>query len=593
MKKVVLIEPQSQEDHVYKNVQMPRLGLPLMGAALKAAGYRVELYYGTGASLPWPAIVSADFVGISTTTATSSEAYRMAGYLRSRGLPVIIGGIHAHFLPDEALGHADYVVRGEADLIIVPLIRALEEGRLPRDLPGVSFWDGREAVHNPCSAEPVEMDQLPLPDFSLFQGKKHFRTIPVMTSRGCPYNCSFCSVTLMFGRRYRFRDTESVLNELAEYKGRSVFFCDDNFTANAARSRELFQGMIDRQTGLKGWGAQMRVEASRDPEMLELMRRSGGNMAFVGLESINPETLAALNKQQSLADVSECVSRFHEYGIRVHGMFVFGGEGDTVQTIRDTVDFALDCRIDSVQFLILTPLPGTPLFDQLESEGRLLTREWELYDGHHAVFQPNRLSPEELQRETIAAFKRFYSLRNIFGNVFHTGWSTSLYRSLGWWLTRHFERKNRWYDRALERLQGCDPGPVALLFKRIDAAREKKEAAVEKAAPLQVYLIEKKGVLHLRLQGLISSLNLRELIRTVRSYLPDRCLHLVINVEGLRFASSRAAASFSRFLERLGERTRRLQVVIPGDMDPEQQKKLSGGKERSRLPRFELVLNKR
>jgi radical SAM superfamily enzyme YgiQ (UPF0313 family) len=186
MKKVVLIEPQSQEDHVYKNVQMPRLGLPLMGAALKAAGYRVELYYGTGASLPWPAIVSADFVGISTTTATSSEAYRMAGYLRSRGLPVIIGGIHAHFLPDEALGHADYVVRGEADLIIVPLIRALEEGRLPRDLPGVSFWDGREAVHNPCSAEPVEMDQLPLPDFSLFQGKKHFRTIPVMTSRGCP-----------------------------------------------------------------------------------------------------------------------------------------------------------------------------------------------------------------------------------------------------------------------------------------------------------------------------------------------------------------------------------------------------------------------
>ena len=201
----------------------------------------------------------------------------------------------------------------------------------------------------------------------------------------------------MFGRRYRFRSTESVLNELAAYRGRSVFFCDDNFTANSARSKELFQGMIDCKSGLKGWGAQVRVEASRDPEMLELMRRSGGDMVYVGLESINPVTLAALNKQQSVADVSECVRRFHEYGIRVHGMFVFGGEGDTVQTIRDTVDFALDSRIDSVQFLILTPLPGTPLFRQLEAEGRLLTRQWDLYDGHHAVFQPSQISPDQLQ----------------------------------------------------------------------------------------------------------------------------------------------------------------------------------------------------
>ena len=189
--------------------------------------------------------------------------------------------------------------------------------------------------------------------------------------------------------------------------------------------------MIDSKSGLKGWGAQVRVEASRDPEMLELMRRSGGDMVYVGLESINPDTLAAFNKQQSVEDVGECVRRFHEYGIRVHGMFVFGGEGDTVQTIRDTVDFALDSRIDSVQFLTLTPLPGTPLFQQLEAEGRLLTRQWDLYDGHHAVFQPAQMSPDQLQSETITAFKRFYAFRNIFKNVFVTGWETSFYRSVG------------------------------------------------------------------------------------------------------------------------------------------------------------------
>jgi len=589
VKKVVLIEPQSKEDHVYKTVRMPRLGLPLLGAQLKAAGYQVKLYLGTGASLPWSRIVEADLVGISTTTATSNEAYRIAGYLRSRGLPVIIGGIHAHFMPDEALRYADYVVRGEADLTFLPLVQTLDKGGLPWEIPGVSFWDGHEAVHNPGCTEEIEMDQLPLPDFSLFEGQRPFRTIPVMTSRGCPYNCTFCSVTLMFGQRYRFRSTGNVLKELAAYQGRSVFFCDDNFTANPARSKELFQGILDHEIKLRGWGAQVRVEASRDAEMLELMRRSGGNMAYVGLESINPATLAAFNKQQSVDDVKECVRRFHEHGIRVHGMFVFGGEGDTAQTIRDTVDFALEARIDSVQFLMLTPLPGTPLFSQLEAEGRLLTKEWELYDGHHVVFQPALLSPEELQRETIAAFKRFYSFRNIFGNAFYTGWGTSLYRSVGWWLTRHFERNNRWYEQALERLQESDSKPVVLLFKCLNAQPE--QLAGEKAAALQIYLVEKKGILYLYLQGLISSLNLDKLIQTVRTILPANCFYLVINVEGLRFASAKVAIAFTRFLEWLGERMRRLQVVIPGET--EHGKNLFGEKDRPKPPRFELVLSKR
>ncbi len=589
MKKVVLIEPQSKEDHVYKMVRMPRLGLPLLGAQLKSAGYQVELYLGTGETLPWSRIVDADYVGISTITATSREAYRIAGFLRSQGMTVVMGGIHAHVMPEEALSHADYVVRGEADLTIVPLFRALDKGSLPWDVPGVSFWNGREAVHNPCSTAPVEMDQLPLPDFSLFKRQKPFRTIPVMTSRGCPFDCNFCSVTLMFGRRYRFRSTENVLDELAAYRGRSVFFCDDNFTANSARSKELFQGMIDCKTGLKRWGAQMRVEASQDSAMLDLMRRSGGDMAYVGLESINPATLASFNKQQSVEEVRDCVRRFHEFGIRVHGMFIFGGEADTVQTIRDTVDFALDSRIDSLQFAILTPLPGTPLFQQLEAEGRLLTRQWELYDGHHAVFQPARMTPYELQNETISAFKRFYTFRNIFKNVHTPGWETSFYRSVGCYLVRHFERKNRWYDRALERLQDIEPKPVPLFFRTLKAHPGEGQEGMP--ASLRIFLIEKKGVLHLRLRGIISNINLREVIRTVRTLLPKRCFHLVINAEGLRFASGKAAASFARFLEWLGQNSRRLQVVISGEGD---QKDYFYAKERrTKLPRFELLLSKR
>ncbi|MEW5784186.1 MAG: radical SAM protein [Bacillota bacterium] len=587
MKRIILIEPQSREDHVYKSVRMPRLGLPLLGAQLKAAGYSVSIYMGTGSSIPWSGIFDADLIGISTTTSTSREAYRMAGYLRSHNIPVVLGGIHATYMTDEALQYADYVVRGEADLTFLPLVRALEAGELPSDVPGISYLHEGAAVHNPCAACRVEMDQLPFPDLTLFDGQKPLRSIPVMTSRGCPFNCNFCSVTPMFGRRYRFRSTDSVLKELSAYRGRHVFFCDDNFTANPARSRELLHGMIDRQIGIKGWGAQVRVEVARDEELVRLMRRAGARIVYIGLESINPETLERYNKQQTVEDIRLCVRRFHQYGIRVHGMFVFGSDSDTVQTIRDTVDFALETRVDSVQFLTLTPLPGTPLFDHLEAAGRLLTREWALYDGHHAVFQPALMTPEQLQNETVKALKRFYALRHVFRNIAVTGWGSSIYRGIGWWLVRHFERKNRWYDQLLRKMQNLEPKPVPLLYRLLKPGHNRQVPAVE--MPLKISLTDKQGVLYLRLRGAVSRLTLLELNKSLKGLLPRHSFHLVVNTEGLRFASDQAVSGFSRFLERLSDRTRRLQVVTAGDSSLNQIQR----RRRFKLPRFELLFNKR
>lgn len=590
MKEIVLIEPQSREDHVYKSVRMPRLGLPLLGAQLKAAGYVVSIYMGTGSSLPWPKILEADLVGISTTTSTSREAYRIAGFLRSHNIPVAIGGIHATFMPDEALQYADYVVRGEADLTFLPLVRTLEQGGQPCAISGVSYWSEGQALHNPCLPPGVDMDHLPIPDLTLFEQQKPLRSIPVMTSRGCPYNCNFCSVTPMFGRRYRFRNTAKILEELSAYRGRHVFFCDDNFTADPRRSKELLQGMLDHKIGLNGWGAQVRVEAARDEELLHLMKMSGANIVYIGFESINPATLEAYNKQQSVEDIRNCVRRFHDFGIKVHGMFVFGSDSDTVQTIRDTADFALDTRIDSVQFLTLTPLPGTPLYERLDAEGRLLTREWELYDGHHAVFQPALMTPEQLQSETIKAFKRFYAFRNIFKNVFLTGWGTSLYRGVGWWMVRHFERHNR--CRTLKQMQNVSPRPIPLLYRLLKGRNGSLAEQSAADSMLKVYLAENKGVLYLRLRGFVNRLNLKELIRTVQGLLPPRCFHLVVNTEGLRFSSEKAALGFSKYLDRLGDRVRRLQVVISGE-DHSSRKNILGKKYRLKLPRFELLLSKR
>lgn len=584
MKSITLIEPQSREDHVYKSVRMPRLGLPLLGAQLKAAGYKVAMYMGTGSALPWPKIIGSDLVAISTTTSTSREAYRMAGYLKSVNIPVVLGGIHATYMAEEAMHYADYVVRGEADDHFLPLVRAIEAGRTPADIPGVTYWQDGVPVHNPCDTRRVELNNLPIPDLSLLAGKRTLTSIPVMTSRGCPFNCTFCSVTPMFGRRYRFRDTEKVLEELSLYRGRSVFFCDDNFTANSARSKELLRGMIDRKIGLKGWGAQVRVDAARDDELLKLMRRAGADMVYIGLESINPATLEQLNKQQTVEDIVYGIERFHQYGMRVHGMFVFGSDSDTVETIRSTVDFALAARVDSVQFLTLTPLPGTPLFQQLEAEGRLITREWELYDGHHAVFQPARMTPEELQTETLQAFKRFYAARNIFKNCALMGWKTALYRGVGWWMVRHFERKNRWYPHMLQEMQSQEARPVPLLYRLLKSAKQEADAP----APLKISLTEVRGTLHLRLRGALNRITLLELNKTLKALLPKRCFHLVINTEGLRFSSDQAARSFSRFLERLAERVRRLQVIISGELSFEQKPR-----RRFKLPRFELLFNKR
>jgi len=591
MQKIVLIEPQSKEDHVYKHVRMPRLGLPILGTQLKEAGYQVSFYLGTGDSLPWQDILDADLVGISTTTATCREAYQVAGLLRSNDIPVVIGGIHATFLPGEALQFADYVVRGEAEPVFLSLVEALAAENSLEDIPGISYWADGEAVHNPAPDSTVEMDSLPIPDLSIIDGSEKMPSVPVMTSRGCPHNCTFCGVTQMFGRRYRYRCTESVLQELAQFSGRHIFFCDDNFVAHPKHSKEMLREIIDREINLKGFGAQVRADAVYDEELMTLMRQAGCSIVYIGFESINPETLKGYNKKQTVDDIKEAIKRFHSYGIRVHGMFIFGGDADTVETIRETADFALEAKIDSIQFLTLTPLPGTSFFDQLEQEGRILTYDWSLYDGHHTVHQPALMSPEELQHEMVQALKKFYSLKNTFKNVSITGWASALYRVIGFGITRHFEHKNRWYYQFLKDKQQAGNRPVTLFYRLLQGTGERKVNVAGGTSALKVSLTEQKGILYLKIRGMADNLHMRELKRTLKNLMPRHYSQMVVNTEGLRFASEKAAASFGAYLERLGSKVPRLQVITAAE---KQAKSLLNwkGKNRFKLPRFELLVHK-
>ena len=219
---------------------------------------------------------------------------------------------------------------------------------------------------------------------------------------------------MMFGRKHRVTSIDRVIEEIRQngLQARHIFFCDDNFTADRQRTKELCERIIAE--GLKiEWSAQVRVESAKDPELLELMAKSGCFVVFVGLESINPATLKAYNKSQTVQGIKDCVTNFHHFGIKVHGMFVFGSEEDHYQVIRDTVRFSRQLDLDSLQYLMLTPLPGTPFYKEMEAQNRIICRDWSQYDGHHTVFQPRQFTPFELQMETTRAMKKFYSWTSV------------------------------------------------------------------------------------------------------------------------------------------------------------------------------------
>lgn len=258
---------------------------------------------------------------------------------------------------------------------------------------------------------------------SLIAGMKDRRfyrgMIPMMTSRGCPHHCNFCSVTPIFGHKMRFASHERVAAELEGYRGKGdwVFFYDDNFCASPTHTKNLIDYLLRRQIFFPKWSAQVSVRAAQDEEMLALMQRSGCKTVFVGFESINNDSLTLLHKRQAVDDIRLAVRRFHKYGMHVHGMFILGADTDTVKTIHETTRFICKERIESVQLLILVPLPGTPVFKEMEAQDRLLTRDWSLYDAHHAVFRSKNMSPYTLMNETYKATSRVYSIRRGLGHL--------------------------------------------------------------------------------------------------------------------------------------------------------------------------------
>lgn len=342
-----------------------------------------------------------DMVGISVTTSTALEAYRIAdAYLKQRSdVTVVLGGIHATMLPEEAIQHGHCVVMGESDELWPEIVEDYKKGSLKK------FYR--------CTRLP-DLSRLSHPKRELLKGKSLYAFSTVQTSRGCPYNCYFCSVHLFFGGKYRTRPIENVIDEIRGMNSKYLFFLDDNPVGNVRYAKRLFRSMI----GLgKKWFSQTDISIADDEELLTLAKKAGCTMVGIGFDSIIRKSLESAGKAHaSLLKYEENIKRIQKHGIIVAGSFIFGFDEDDSDVFRKTIRFAEKSKIDCASFHILTPYPGTAFYKQMKQEGRLIaSMDWDKYDTKHAVFVPMRMgqSPRRLEEGFHWAFREFYSIRSI------------------------------------------------------------------------------------------------------------------------------------------------------------------------------------
>ena len=335
---------------------------------------------------------NVDLVGISLVTPSSSRAYEIADTYRKQGVPVVLGGIHPSSVPEEAKQHADAVVIGEAEQSWPMLIKDLENHRLQ------PYYK---------QDQPVPPENIPEPRRDLLRIKPLFDA--VAPSRGCPYYCSFCTLTHLHGTVYRPRPVEHVIQEI-QHSSRKflVFLHDASLTINPDYAKQLFKAMIPLKRNIIAYGSAPIL--LKDEELLQLSREAGVVIWCVGFESICQDSLMNdANKRYSVESYAELVKKIHNNHMNVFGSFVFGFDHDTPDIFERTLQAAYDYGIDAAEFNVLTPFPITRLFKQLDQEGRILTKDWTKYDLHHVVFQPKNMSPDELYEGTAHVSTQFYS----------------------------------------------------------------------------------------------------------------------------------------------------------------------------------------
>ncbi|MBP7263630.1 MAG: B12-binding domain-containing radical SAM protein [Spirochaetia bacterium] len=360
----------------------PMLAIPYL-AAVTLAGVDLEVIDEQNGLMDDQG--SPDLVAISGMTMHANRMYALADAYRERGIPVVLGGVHVSFMLDEARKHADAVAIGEAEFLWPRMLDDFARGKL-------------EPVYS--STEPVDLSLIPRPRLDLVDGPAYRGRMgslnALMATRGCPHDCDFCCVKKMFGRNFRTRPLDSVMDELGAMDESFVLFADDNIIGNPGYARQLFQRL--KPLG-RSWGAQASIQLAENQELLDLAVDAGLKSVFLGIESVDPENLVTMRKAgvNNASHYAENLKRLHDKGVMVFGSFIVGLDHDDESVFENVYEFIMRNGIDFPLVNVLTPFPGTDLYQAMEASGRIVDRNWDRYNLTQAVFTPARMSADELQ----------------------------------------------------------------------------------------------------------------------------------------------------------------------------------------------------
>ena len=399
--KLVLIAP-ARKEALTRSKRLLSLAPPLnlaIVAALTPPDVEVSIIDENFTSIDFNQAV--DLVGITAVTPTVQRAYQIADAFRARGVKVVLGGIHPTMLPEEAGQRADSVVLGEAEGCWQNLLDDFKAGKL------------KDTYQN---GERPSLVGLPWPRRRLFAKKGYVFSNTVSTTRGCPFSCSFCAVTSFFGHTYRSRPTEDIVREICTLGNRKpVFFVDDNIVGTPGRAKQLFKALIPYRVK---WFGQASLTLAKDAELLKLAAASGCVGLFIGFESVYPASLASVGKKFSpVKDYEQSVREIHSHGIGICGSFIFGLDHDDQDVFEHTVRFAQRVKLEAAQFNILIPYPGTRVYEELDRDGRILTKDWSQYHMDRVIFEPKLMSPKNLKDGCDWAWREFYSTTSMLRRV--------------------------------------------------------------------------------------------------------------------------------------------------------------------------------
>ncbi len=347
-----------------------------------------------------------DLVGVTGMGSGIVRGWQIADEFRRRGRTVVIGGIAATLAgPERSLAHADAVVLGEAEEIWPRVIRDFEGGRL-------------DSVYQAERRPPI--DQLPIPRYDLMDSRRLGRWRPVQATRGCPFTCDYCSITAFFQQRYRKRPVEQVVRDVRAARQASgspyIAFIDDNIGVDWKYCAELWEALIPEKIL---WISQCSLHIAERPEMLRLARRSGCRLLSFGIESVNAESLREHDKEWNRPErYREAIRTIKRHGIEVSTEMIIGLDGDDLSVFQRTYDFIIDNEISVPRIHILTPVPGTPLYEKMQREGRMVSKEFGRYSGGQVVFQPRNIEPQALQEGYWKLYESLFTARGIFKRVF-------------------------------------------------------------------------------------------------------------------------------------------------------------------------------